>query len=127
MQADVVSRRLDPFHRLHRYEDETVAAPHHEPLEGLRRAGYQRRYPLVGLIRLPPNPFGRALPSLAEAIRIDRFQKVVDRVRLEGPHRVAIKRRDEDDGGHRVGTDALQHLKPADGAQLDIEEQHVWR
>jgi hypothetical protein len=53
------------------------------------------------------------------------LHEVVERVHLEGAHRVLAVRGHEDERGHPVGADALDDLEAAEAGHLDVEEDEV--
>ena len=70
-------------------------------------------------------PLAHAGQRLAQTLRAERLQQVVDRVHLECAQRVLVVRGDED---HRhVAADQLQHLEPIQLRHLHVEEQQVGR
>ena len=69
-----------------------------------------------------------------EALDVEGFQQVIQRVDLEGPEGVAIVSRHEDDRGHldlRVGflkrAKCLDYLEAAELRHLDVEKDEVVR
>ena len=111
--------------------------PHADPLRarGRRRirsrcgALSQRPPQPVEIVEEPPGrarvpePLPRALERLREALAADRLQQVVERPHLEGRHRVAVERGDEDDV--RDVARPPQHVEAGAFGHLHIEEAEV--
>ncbi len=59
-------------------------------------------------------PFGR-----------DRLQEIVDGVDLEGAQRIAVERRDEDDGRRRSSFQHAQDAEAVEAGHLDVQKQQI--
>ena len=60
-----------------------------------------------------------------EPLGRDRLQEVVDGVDLEGAQRVAVERRDEDDGRRRSAFQHAQDAEAVEAGHLDVQEQEI--
>ena len=84
---------------------------------GGARGGHFRREAALAQPRLG------SLQRALEAIGAEWLQQVIDRMRVEGAHRVLVVGGDENDGG--TGLDQLQHFEAVELRHLDVEEEQV--
>src|SRR5215207_11299376 len=72
----------------------------------------------------PDGPLG-ACDRLAQALLVERFEEVIDRVDLERAEGVLVVGRYENHRRHRLHADGLDDLEAADFGHLHVEEDQV--
>ena len=146
MHAHIVAGGIDPFDLLLRHPGCSAAVPDREPrtvllldlVDAARRQlphaadrlpgdlADQAQQRLLVFQRLlafavAPHPLQR----LGQALVLDRFQQVVEGMRLEGLDRVVVEGGDEDNGRQIAAGQGAQHVEAVHAGHLDIEKHQV--
>ena len=122
MQPDVLVRRLDPANLLDGDDLDAALPVNREAGGGLARVDVRAR---VSAFTTTTNELLHALEGLPETHVVEGLQQVVDRLLVEGPHRVLGVGGREHDGRPIVLGKLGQDGQPVHARHLHVEEHHV--
>jgi hypothetical protein len=69
----------------------------------------------------------RSVERFAKSIAANRFEEVIESVRIEGAKGVLVVRGDEYDHGYLFGAQAIEYLKAVELRNLNVEKDQVGR
>ena len=128
VQHQIISRRFDMINFL-RFEKQDAVGRFDQDTRtaGATAQGREEIGNIRGLARSSPalQLLARALQGFLEARLLKWLQKVVQCVDFKRVNGVFIVGGGENDRGHLLGRQGLQHLKAVEARHLDIEEHQV--